>query len=232
MSILERYNHLREIDPRNIDAFFEIFEEDSKNKSYLISKFYPFFQYVFQQEGYKRIKLINEIAKRYYNNNPFFEDLYQLLYIQMNYAYSIGDYSRVVALINKFDKDKDGSITAKELVNVIESLFGQRPSMDEISAMIKEVDLNADGKIGLDEFMTLMEKNSPDTQTEEEVINAFRVFDKEGNGLIATAELKHIMMTIGDKMTEEEADEMIHEADIDDDGVINYEEFVRMMMAK
>ena len=62
--------------------------------------------------------------------------------------------------------------------------------------------------------------------------NAFRVFDKESNGLIATAELKLIMMTIGDKMTEAEADEMIHEADIDDDGVINYEEFVRMMMAR
>lgn len=51
-----------------------------------------------------------------------------------------------------------------------------------------------------------MLRNSPDTQTEDEVINAFRVFDKEGNGLIATAELKHIMMTIGDKMTEAEAD--------------------------
>ena len=98
--------------------------------------------------------------------------------------------------------------------------------------MIKEVDLNSDGKIELDEFITLMLRNSPDTQTEDEVINAFRVFDKEGNGLIATAELKHIMMTIGDKMTEAEADEMIHEADIDDDGVINYEEFVRMMMAR
>ena len=98
--------------------------------------------------------------------------------------------------------------------------------------MIKEVDLNSDGKITLDEFINLMMKNSPDLQTEEEVINAFRVFDKEGNGLISTAELKHIMMTIGDKMTEEEADEMIHEADIDDDGIINYEEFVRMMMAR
>ena len=98
--------------------------------------------------------------------------------------------------------------------------------------MIKEVDLNSDGKIELDEFITLMSRNSPDTQADDEVINAFRVFDKEGNGLIATAELKHIMMTIGDKMTEAEADEMIHEADIDDDGVINYEEFVRMMMAR
>ena len=77
-----------------------------------------------------------------------------------------------------------------------------------------------------------MMKNNPDSQQEIEVINAFRVFDKEGNGLIQTDELKHIMMTIGDKMTEVEADEMIHEADIDDDGVISYEEFVRMMMAR
>ena len=97
--------------------------------------------------------------------------------------------------------------------------------------MIKEVDLNSDGKIELEEFITLMMKNSPDTQQEEEVINAFRVFDKEGNGLIQTDELKHIMMTIGDKMTKDETDEIIHEADIDGDGTINYEEFVRMMMA-
>ena len=130
-----------------------------------------------------------------------------------------------------FDKDKDGAITARELGNMMRSI-GQNPTDEEVMAMIKEVDLNSDGKIELDEFMTLMARNSPDTQTEDEVINAFRVFDKEGNGLIATAELKHIMMTIGDKMTEAEADEMIHEADIDDDGVINYEEFVRMMMAR
>ena len=104
MTILERFNHLRETDKTNIDAFFDLFEEDSKTKSALIQSFYPFFQYVFQQEGYKRIKRINSIAKRYYNNNPYYADAYTLLYIQMNYAYSIGDYSRVVACINKFDK--------------------------------------------------------------------------------------------------------------------------------
>ena len=130
------------------------------------------------------------------------------------------------------DKDKNGTITAKELANVMETLTGEKPSLDEINSMIKEVDLNSDGKIELEEFITLMMKNSPDTQQEEEVINAFRVFDKEGNGLIQTDELKHIMMTIGDKMTADEADEMIHEADIDGDGTINYEEFVRMMMAR
>ena len=134
-------------------------------------------------------------------------------------------------IFDQFDKDKDGAIGTRELANVLFTL-GQNPTDDEVAAMIKEVDLNNDGKIDLDEFITLMGKRTPDTQTEDEVINAFRVFDKEGNGLIASSELKHIMMTIGDKMSEEEAQEMINEADIDEDGYINYEEFARMMMAK
>ena len=133
-------------------------------------------------------------------------------------------------VFDQFDKDKDGKISAKELENAMQSM-GQTPTGEEINEMMREVDLNQDGKIDFDEFMSLMIKSSPDTQTEEEVINAFRVFDKEGNGLISSAELKHIMMNIGDKMTEKEADEMVNEADIDEDGMINYEEFVRMMMA-
>lgn len=40
------------------------------------------------------------------------------------------------------------------------------------------------------------------------------------------------MTNLGEKLTEEEVDEMIREADIDGDGHINYEEFVRMMMAR
>ena len=75
-----------------------------------------------------------------------------------------------------FDKDKDGTISAKELANVMETLIGQKPSMIEINSMIKEVDLNSDGKIELEEFTTLMMKNNPDSQQEDEVINAFRVF--------------------------------------------------------
>ena len=133
-------------------------------------------------------------------------------------------------IFDQFDKDKDGKISAKELENAMVSM-GQNPTNEEIKEMMEEADLNKDGKIDFEEFLSLMTRNSPETQTEDEVINAFRVFDKEGNGLIFSAELKHIMMTIGDKMTEEEADEMVNEADIDEDGMINYEEFVRMMMA-
>ncbi|KAB0361663.1 hypothetical protein FD754_005819, partial [Muntiacus muntjak] len=60
----------------------------------------------------------------------------------------------------------------------------------------------------------------------------FRVFDKDGNGYISAAELHHVMTNLGEKLTDEEVDEMIREADIDGDGQVNYEEFVQMMTAK
>jgi hypothetical protein len=57
-----------------------------------------------------------------------------------------------------------------------------------------------------------------------------QVFDKDGNGFISAAELRHIMTNLGEKLTDEEVDEMIREADVDGDGQINYDEFVDMMM--
>ena len=98
--------------------------------------------------------------------------------------------------------------------------------------MINEVDADGNGTIDFPEFLSLMARKMKDTDTEEELIEAFKVFDRDGNGLISAAELRHVMTNLGEKLTDEEVDEMIREADIDGDGHINYEEFVRMMMAK
>ncbi|ELW47266.1 Calmodulin [Tupaia chinensis] len=64
----------------------------------------------------------------------------------------------------------------------------------------------------------MMARKMKDTDSEEEIREAFRVFDKDGNGYISAAELRHVMTNLGEKLTDEEVDEMIREADIDGDG--------------
>ncbi|CAM4741575.1 unnamed protein product [Rotaria magnacalcarata] len=56
-----------------------------------------------------------------------------------------------------------------------------------------------------------------DTDSEEEILEAFRVFDKDGNGYISADELRNVMTSLGEKLTDEEVNQMIREADIDGD---------------
>lgn len=130
-----------------------------------------------------------------------------------------------------FDKDGDGFITTKELGTVMRSL-GRNPTEAEVQDMINEVDADGNGTIDFPEFLNLMSRKMKDADSEEELMEAFKVFDKEQNGFISAAELRHLMTNLGEKLTAEEVDEMIREADVDGDGQVNYEEFVKMMLTK
>jgi calmodulin len=79
------------------------------------------------------------------------------------------------------------------------------------------------GTIDFPEFLTMMARKMKETDTEDELKEAFRVFDKDGNGYISAAELRHVMTNLGEKLTDEEVDEMIREADTDGDGQVNYD---------
>ncbi len=69
----------------------------------------------------------------------------------------------------------------------------------------------------------MMSKKIKETDSEDEMKEAFRVFDKDGDGFITPAELRHVMANLGEKLTDDEVGEMIREADDDGDGRVNYE---------
>ena len=127
-----------------------------------------------------------------------------------------------------------GTITTKELGTVMRSL-GQNPTEAELQDMIAEVDTDNNGTIDFNEFVNLMlrKKNDADegADPEKELKEAFKIFDKDGNGFISAAELRHVMTNLGEKLTDEEVDQMIKEADTNGDGQVDYNEFARMMVS-
>nr|XP_037276736.1 calmodulin-A-like [Rhipicephalus microplus] len=127
-----------------------------------------------------------------------------------------------------FDKKGSGTISTKELGNVIRAL-GQNPTEAELKDMIAEVDTNGNGTVGCSEFIAMMNKKARTADTEDEMREAFRVFDRDGNGFITAAELQQVMSTLGENLTDEEVDNMIRVADMDGDRQINCEEFVALM---
>ncbi|XP_045186911.1 calmodulin-A-like isoform X2 [Mercenaria mercenaria] len=129
-----------------------------------------------------------------------------------------------------FDKDGDGLITTKELGTVMRSL-GQNPTEAELQDMINEVDADGNASVDFPEFLKMMAKKMRSKDSDEEVKEAFRVFDRDGDGFISATELRHVMTNLGEKLTDEEVDEMIREADVDNDGKVDYDEFVKMMMS-
>ena len=58
----------------------------------------------------------------------------------------------------------------------------------------------------------------------------YRVFDRNGDGFISKNEFKHCMMHFGEKFTDDEVEEMIAEADANNDGQIDYTEFSQMIL--
>ncbi|XP_042059776.1 calmodulin-2/4-like isoform X1 [Salvia splendens] len=135
-------------------------------------------------------------------------------------------YQCIMLLID----ESAGCITIEELGTVIRSL-DQNPTEEELHDMINEVDIDGNGTIEFAEFLNLMANKMKETDAEEELKEAFKVFDTDQNGYISATELRHVMINLGEKLTDEEVEQMIREADLDGDGQVDYDEFVKMMMA-
>ncbi|KAL4237703.1 hypothetical protein ACF0H5_002418 [Mactra antiquata] len=133
---------------------------------------------------------------------------------------------------NLYDKDNDGIIATQKLGRVLRAM-GLNPTEIEIQEMIDEVDSEGTGCLDFESFLNIVASRKFDDEDHEDALKeAFRMFDRDGNGYIDAEELRICMINLGEKLTLEEVEEMIREVDIDFDGRMNYEEFVRLMCSK
>ena len=82
------------------------------------------------------------------------------------------------------------------------------------------------------EFLRLMSTKLKDAQTEEELLEAFNVFDSVGRGQFGKQELKEVSERLKCNFAKEDIEEMIAVADLNGDQLIDFDEFVRIMLTQ
>lgn len=124
------------------------------------------------------------------------------------------------------DTDNSGTITLEELKQGL-AKQGTRLSEIEVKQLLEAADADGNGTIDYDEFITAtMHMNRMDR--EEHLYTAFQHFDKDNSGFITTEELEQALHEFG-MHDGRDIKEIISEVDADNDGRINYDEFVAMM---
>jgi len=138
----------------------------------------------------------------------------------------VADFKEAFMLI---DKDEDGLITVPELGTVMKSL-GQRSTDKELKTLVREVSNDSlRTTVEFNEFLQLMSKKIKNDDCEEELLEAFRVFDKLGQGWIMSTDLRDVMKHLGERLTDPEVDDMLKEADRENKGRVHYQEFVQLL---
>merc|ERR1719364_671496 len=127
-----------------------------------------------------------------------------------------------------FDTDGSGNIDVKELTIAMKAL-GCEPKPGEIEKMIGEVDDDGGGEIGFDEFLKMMTHKILNKDPKDDMLKAFRLFDDDNTGSVSFKNLKRVSRETNQTLTDDELQAMFDAADKDGDGVLNEEEFLRMM---
>ncbi|XP_023933127.1 20 kDa calcium-binding protein-like, partial [Lingula anatina] len=88
------------------------------------------------------------------------------------------------------------------------------------------------GYIDFDEFLILYVRKLIEDEDEKELREAFRVLDKQKTGSIPVEDLRWILKSLGDDLTNSEVEDMIAETDTDASGTVDYDEFYALMTGK
>lgn len=129
-----------------------------------------------------------------------------------------------------FDKKGNGQIPQESLGDMLRAV-GQNPTLAEI----RDLESGLSGETyDYDTFVKVV--NRPDgfksLGQAEDYVRGFQVFDKEGTGEIAVGELRYILTSLGEKLTDGEVDELLKGVNVSRDGNVNYTEFVKTILSQ
>lgn len=139
--------------------------------------------------------------------------------------------SRYREIFQLVDLDGGGSIDGEELGELMD-LLGMNATKEEVNTMLNEIDSTGTGEVYFQDFVAEMSKKVDCDYTAPEVIKAFKKFaGPDSHGMIHSSALEKTLTSFEGKLPREEAQDLVAQVPQDKAGMINYVEYVNMMMS-
>ncbi|XP_036245439.1 calmodulin-like protein 4 [Molothrus ater] len=127
-----------------------------------------------------------------------------------------------------YDKKQKGKIKASDLLAVMRCL-GASPTPGEVQRHLQLHRIDRNAELDFSTFLNIMYRQMKQEEPEEEILRALAMIDRQKRGVIAVPELRAKLTRLGEKLSEEEVDDLLKEAKVGPNGTIKYEEFVRLI---
>ncbi|CAH1724038.1 myosin-2 essential light chain-like isoform X2 [Sipha flava] len=144
-------------------------------------------------------------------------------------SYSDEHLSEMQEAFQLFDIRGDNKIHISQIGNALRAL-GQNPTESDVNKFTQQH--KADERITFEVFLPIYQAISKNrsSNTAEDFNEGLRHFDKDGNGYISSAELRHLLTSLGEKLTDDEVEQLLAGQE-DSQGNVLYEEFINMVMS-
>ncbi|XP_050677100.1 calmodulin-like protein 4 [Leptidea sinapis] len=122
---------------------------------------------------------------------------------------------------------RSGQITSLDELTVVMRSLGMSPTIQELTGYLK----GKGGKMSFADFLEVMHIHSRAENLPHEVVNAFKAADIEKKGTIPAKQLRNLLQNWGEGLSAREIDNIFREANVSNNGLIRYEDFVKIACA-
>jgi Ca2+-binding EF-hand superfamily protein len=172
----------------------------------------------------------------------------QILGKMLHHLPTLSDEMRYRVLKASFvraDRNGNGKLSRPELGIVFRRILNTMSSKD-IEEVIREADEDGDGQINYQEFIDWLQRSNEHPasgrvqkafgtalRNEADIVRAtFRLWDKNGDGLVPDAHLARALAKVHPDLSETQVNALVKTIDCDHDGNVDYDEFVDFLFHK
>ncbi|CAH0698570.1 unnamed protein product [Spodoptera exigua] len=153
---------------------------------------------------------------------PFVKEL------EAKFSFTSSQERDLLEAFNLLDYTGEGKILAEDFRVAIKAL-GYEPTKEELQKMVNGVDKGNTGKLSFENFQTAIMRKIMSLDNDGDIMKSFRLYDMDDTGLISFDNLKTVTHILDIPQTDEEIEEMIDDADVDMNGFVSVDEFMKII---